>query len=169
MEISTKKSKKEMNDSLLEFKQHSVNLFNSNEKKKKERKKRMIIFFIGIFLYLIFTVADIIIQYKNNIGKNNLLIDDYIFISGIILIIITVKCNKVYYCYLVYHCLAMLENLVNDIIFFALYIKKYKKSRHIFNFFISYCVIKFVASYFLFMIYALIFGNLFLPLFEGIK
>ena len=154
------------NDSILEFKQHSVNLHNPKEVQKKmtekERKKMLIILFIDVFFYLLFTIADIIIQYKNNIGKNNLLIDDYVFICGIILIIITVKCNKVYYCYLFYHCLAMLENLVNDIIFFVLYIKKYKKSRHIFNFFISYCVIKFVASYFLFMVYELTFGNLFM-------
>ena len=159
MEISTKKSKKEMNDSLLEFKQHSVNLFNSNEKKKKERKKRMIIFFIGIFLYLIFTVVDIIIQYKNNIGKNNLLIDDFIFILSLIIIFISILYQKIYYCYIFFHGLSMLEYLINDIVFFELYIKKYKKSRHVFNFFISYCIIKFFASFFIFKLYESTFGN----------
>ena len=159
MEISTKKSKKEINDSLLDFKQHSVNLFNSNEKKKKERKKRMFIFFIGIILYFIFTFVDIIIQYKNNIGKNNLLIDDFIFISSIIIIFISILYQKIYFFYIFFHALSMLVYLINDFVFFVLYIKKYKKSRHVFNFFISYCIIKFFASFFLFTLYRSTFGN----------
>ena len=167
MDISPNKKNKEMNEPILEIKQHCVKLNSEKEikqirkaKRDKERRRGIIIFFIPTFFYLLFTIADIIIQYKNHIGKNNLLIDDFVFISGLIIIIISLKFGKVYYCYIFYHCLSILEYIVNDIIFFVFYIKKYKKSRHVFNFFISFCVIKFFGSCFLLMIYEILFGEI---------
>ena len=149
MELSSNKKNKEKNESILDFKQHSVNLYNQKEKLKKNRMTEeireltVIQIFSSLFYILLFTVADIIIQYKNNIGKNNLLIDDYLFFFDIVIIIISTKyCKRLIY----FHGFCVVENIVNDIIFFVSYIRKYKTSKHVFNFFISYCVIKFIFS-----------------------
>ena len=89
----------------------------------------------------------------NKKGTNILLIDDCIFAFDTILIIICIKYPFCFNCYLCLHSLTLLENIVNDIVFLSVYNKNYKSSRHIYNFFISYCVIKFFLSIILVILY----------------
>ena len=128
------------------------------KKKKKEEKKQILkLYFIALLLYYLFTLVDIIIQFTNSIGKNILLIDDYIFIFSLILHIISLKFQKIYYYYIVYHCSSIFCYLVNDVIFFVFYIEEYASSRYIFIFFISFCIIKFIISFMILIFYTVLY------------
>ena len=155
------KNSNNLNDDNVKFQQKSITLYNERKETEKkikkeelERKETVFRVLFGIlFLNLLLTIADIIIQFKNNIGKNILLIDDSIYIVSLLLIIINLIWNKYYYYYIVYHCLSLVSYIINDSIFFIKYIEKYKSIKPIFNFFISYCIIKFVLSFMITYLY----------------
>ena len=147
-------------NSILEFNQKSVLLYNEGEREKEREKMReerlkykKIIFFIILSFYSLLTGSGIIIQFKNDVGKNNLLFDDFISVFCLIIVIISLKYREiVIYCIIIL-CFSTIENIINDIIFFVFYIQKYKSSRHLFIFFISYSVIKFLTSFLFYYFY----------------
>ena len=127
------------------------------EEKKEEKKQILKLYLIALLLYYLFTLVDIIIQFTNSIGKNILLIDDFIFIFSLILHIISLKFQKIYYYYIVYHCSSIFCYLVNDVIFFVFYIEEYTSSRYILIFFISFCIIKFIISFMILIFYTVLY------------
>ena len=98
---------------------------------------------IPILFIALLTVVEIVIQFVNDNGINNLLIDDILLVIDIIIIIFFLNYNyKNYRLFFVFLIITILSYLINLIIFFKMFIGKYRKSLHIYNFFISFCVIK---------------------------
>ena len=125
---------------------------------REERLKyKKIICFIILSFYSLLTGSDLIIQFMNNISKNNLLLDDFIFIFCLIIVIISLKYHEIEMFYKIIQCFVTLENIINDIIFFVFYIRKYKSSRYLFIFFILYPVIKFLTSLLFYYFYIISF------------
>ena len=98
---------------------------------------------IPILFIALLTVVEIVIQFVNDNGINNLLIDDVLLVIDIIITILFLNYNyKNYGLFFAFLIITILSYLTNLIIFFKMFIGKYRKSLHIYNFFISFCVIK---------------------------
>ena len=98
---------------------------------------------IPILFIALLTVVEIVIQFVNDNGINNLLIDDVLLVIDIIITIVFLNYNfKNYGLFFAFLIITILSYLINLIIFLKMFIGKYRKSQHIYNFFISFCIIK---------------------------
>ena len=95
--------------------------------------------FIFIIFYLI-SIADLVIQFINPNGLNNLIVDDILCIlSGIFLIF---KCEKSFG---IMGCFISIGFIANPIVFFIYFFNKNKRPIYILYFYISYFSIKYIS------------------------
>ena len=132
----------------IEFKQHSVRL---NEKKisKKEKTKNFRIKYgiCPLSLILLLTIPEIIIQFVNDYGINNLLIDDIIFILNVFTFIISIYKDK-FILFIISSILNYIDYIINFSIFLAKFIDIYRYNAHLENFFLAFSIIKIILMHY---------------------
>ena len=153
-------------NSILEFNQKSVLLYNEGEREKEREKMReeklkykKIIFFIILSFYSLLAGSEIIILFKIDEDKNDLLAGDFISVFCLILVVANLRYCKDKFCGAFILGIDIIKNIIIDILFFVFEIQKYKSSIHLFIFFISYPVIKFLTSLLLYYFYTVSFRN----------
>ena len=130
------------------FKQHSVRLNDKKINRKKELNnliKKYIIFILSMILLL--TIPEIIIQFVNDYGINNLLIDDIIFILNVFTFIISIYKDK-YIPFVISSLINYFDFIINLSIFLAKFIKKYRDNSHLENFFFAFSIIKIILMHY---------------------
>ena len=112
----------------------------------------LILTIIFMAIFILITIADIVIQFINPNGLNNYLIDDCILISFLLSLI----CQSSH-CISCMGCIAFVSYIGNIILFFKYFLDKNRNPLSIYYFYISYFIIK-LTSAVLSLIFMIIFG-----------
>ena len=82
----------------------------------------------SFFIIFCLSIAEVIIQFKNHNGINNLLIDDVILVLNLIILVVCCKFKKMIY-FRICFILSTLIFVANFIIFFEIFYSKYKNNQ----------------------------------------